>query len=92
MDAFSLLMLYLSGKRMFKLLVYEMDGETEPKFYSFHLDENVFFSTYKSFMMYAFENAIKIIDTVLTKSDFEFVKRGNVIKGFDGYYKAIGDI
>ncbi len=56
---FTILILYLSSEKVIKFLVYEMDGKTEPKFYSFDIEENVFFKTYKSFMMYAFKNGLK---------------------------------
>lgn len=59
MNEFSLLLLYVEHNKAFKFLVYEMDGKTDPKFYSFEIPENVFFKTYKSFMMYAFKNGLK---------------------------------
>lgn len=42
-----------------KILVYEMDGKSEPRFYAFNIDKNLFCNAYKSFMMYAFENGVK---------------------------------
>lgn len=59
LNEFTILRLYLSSEKIIKFLIYEMDGKTEPEFYSFDIAENIFFKTYKSFMMYAFKNRLK---------------------------------
>ncbi len=46
-------------KGIIKLLIYEMSGNKEPKFYSFILDVTIFLNSYNTFMSFAFENNLK---------------------------------
>lgn len=46
-------------KSEIKFLIYEMDGKTAPKLYSFHYNKLDILTPYKSFMQYAFKNSLK---------------------------------
>ncbi|MBD0284878.1 MAG: hypothetical protein ICV84_01490 [Flavisolibacter sp.] len=56
---FSFLLLSLREERKVKVLVYEMDGENEPKLHSYKIDSNQFLSVYKQFLRYAYEHDLK---------------------------------
>jgi hypothetical protein len=59
MNELSILVLFKGDEEIFKFLIYEMDGEADPKFYSFTIEKSTFFDSYKSFMVYAFRNGLK---------------------------------
>ena len=56
---FTFLILYPKHKKTITILVYEMDGRNEPHLHSFSIEDGYFFSTFKEFVNYAFENDLK---------------------------------
>ncbi|RZK05834.1 MAG: hypothetical protein EOO46_15615 [Flavobacterium sp.] len=56
---FTFLIMKSCAEENLKFLIYEMDGNDDPKLYSYKIKNSYFFNVYKQFILYAFQNDFK---------------------------------